>query len=81
MLRDRIMATVLISSKGRIVLPAAVRKVLGLKPGMRIEIRIEGESARLTPVPVKKTAKLSEIQEILKYSGPRILVRDMRVTD
>jgi antitoxin PrlF len=75
------MGAVLVSTKGQIVLPAAVRKALGLKPGMRVEIRIEGKGARLTPAPVKKTAKLSEIQAILKYSGPRMPVRDMRVTD
>ena len=30
---------------------------------------------------VKNTAKLSEIQAILKYSGPRVPVKDMRVTN
>ena len=30
-----------ISTKGQVVLPVAVRKALGLKPGMRVEIRVE----------------------------------------
>jgi len=71
------MSAVLVSTKGQIVLPAAVRKALGLKPGMRVE----GKGARITPAPVKNTAELSEIQAILKYSGPRVPVKDMRVTD
>lgn len=75
------MGAVLISTKGQIVLPAAVRKALGLKPGMRVEIRVEGKAARITPAPVKNTAKLSDIQAILKYSGPRVPIGDMRVTD
>lgn len=75
------MSAVLVSSKGQIVLPVAVRKALGLKPGMRVDIRIEGKGARITPAPVKNTAKLSDIQDILKYSGPRVAVKDMRVTD
>ena len=75
------MSAVLVSTKGQIVLPAAVRKVLGLKPGMRVDIRVEGKGARLTPAPVKETATLSEIQDILKYSGPRVAIKDMRVTD
>ncbi len=74
------MNAVLVSTKGQIVLPAAVRKALGLKPGMRVEIRVEGKGARITPTPVKHTAKLAEIQAILKYSGPRVAVKDMRVT-
>ncbi len=75
------MSAVLVSTKGQIVLPVAVRKALGLRPGMRVEIRVEGKGARITPAPVKHTAKLSEIQSILKYSGPRLPVKDMRVTD
>lgn len=73
------MSAVLVSTKGQIVLPVAVRKALGLKPGMRVDIRVEGNSARITLAPVKNTVKLSEIQAILKYSGPRLPVKDMRV--
>lgn len=43
------MQTVL-SSKGQAVIPKTVRDALGLMPGDRIEIEIEGGSARLTPV-------------------------------
>ena len=75
------MSAVLVSTKGQIVLPAAVRKALGLKPGMRVDIRVEGKGARITPAPARNTAKLSEIQAILKYSGPRVPANDMRVTD
>jgi antitoxin PrlF len=75
------MSAVLVSTKGQIVLPAAVRKALGLKPGMRVEIRVEGKGARITPAPVKNTAKLSEIQDMLKSPGRRVAVKDMRVTD
>ena len=75
------MGAVLVSTKGQIVLPVAVRKALGLKPGMRVDIRVEGKGARLTPAPTKNTVKLSTVQAILKYSGPRVSVKDMRVTD
>ena len=75
------MTAVLVSTKGQIVLPAAVRKALGLKPGMRVDIRIEGKGARITPAPSKNTAKLAEIQEILRYAGPRVPLKDMRITD
>lgn len=75
------MSAVLVSTKGQIVLPAAVRKALGIKPGMRVDVRVEGKGARITPAPVRNTAKLSEIQAILKRSGPRVSVKEMRVTD
>ena len=75
------MGAVLVSTKGQVVLPVAVRKALGLKPGMRVNIRVEGKGARITPAPVKAAVSLKEIQEILKYSGPKIPVQKIRVTD
>ena len=75
------MSAVLVSTKGQIVLPVAIRKALGIRPGMRVEIHIDGKGARITPAPARNTAKLSEIQAILKYSGKRIALKDLRVTD
>ena len=43
------MGTVLISTKGQIVLPVAVRKALGLEPGMRVTVKLDGKHARITP--------------------------------
>ena len=75
------MSAVLISTKGQIVLPAAVRKALGLKPGMRVNVRLDGKHARITPAPAKKTANLKDIQTLLKYNGPVVPIDAMRVTD
>ena len=75
------MNTVWISTKGQIVLPVSVRRALGLKPGMRVNVEVDGKSARLTPAPAKKTVTLAEIQSLLKYSGPVIPVDAMRVTN
>lgn len=74
------MSAVLISTKGQIVLPVAVRKALGLRPGMRVNVRVEGKSAKLTPAPAKKTTTIEEIQALLKYTGPAVPVSAMRVT-
>jgi AbrB family looped-hinge helix DNA binding protein len=74
------MAAVLISTKGQIVLPVAVRRALGLKPGMRVEVKVQGGHARITPAPARKAASLHEIQALLKYDGPVVPVSSMRVT-
>jgi len=75
------MSAVLISTKGQIVLPIAVRKALGLTPGMRVNVKVHGKSAQITPAPSKKTVSLKEIQSLLKYDGPAVAVGNMRVTD
>ena len=49
------MDAVLISTKGQIVLPIAVRKALGLKPGMRVEVKLDGKRALLTPAPAARS--------------------------
>jgi len=74
------MSAVLVSTKGQIVLPVSVRRALGLKPGMRVDIRVDGKGARITPAPAKHTVTLAEIQAILKRAGPKVCVDDMRVT-
>ncbi len=75
------MSAVLISTKGQIVLPVSVRRALGLKPGMRVNVEVDGKSARLTPAPAKKTVTLGEIQSLLNYKGPVVAVDAMRVTE
>ena len=38
-----------VSSKGQMVIPAAIREAMGIEPGTRIAIRIEGEELVLAP--------------------------------
>ncbi len=74
------MGAVLISTKGQIVLPVAVRRALALTPGMRVNVVVDGKKALITRAPDKKTVSLQEIQSLLKYDGPTIPVSRMRVT-
>lgn len=74
------MAAVLVSTKGQVVLPVSVRKALGIKPGMRVNIEVEGKGARITPAPAKAATTMEDVQAILLYSGPRVAVDRMRVT-
>ena len=41
------MSTLLVSSKGQIVLPAAIRRRLGLGPGSRLEVLEEADGLKL----------------------------------
>ena len=75
------MDAVLISTKGQIVLPVAIRRALGLKPGMRVQVRVEGKAALITPAPVGKPASLADIQALLSYDGPAVPIDDMKVNN
>lgn len=41
---------VALDQAGRLVLPAAVRKALGLKPGSRLMLSVRGQVVKLTPM-------------------------------
>ena len=56
------------------------RKALGLKPGRRVNVQLQGKRGRITPAPAKKAASLAEIQSLLKYDGPVVPVSAMRMT-
>ncbi len=43
-----------ISSKGQIVIPAAVRRTLGVKPGDRLVLTSSHGHLKLTPVPGRR---------------------------
>lgn len=41
------MATVTVSDKGQVVIPAEIRRKLGIKPGSRLDIYPEGQGFRV----------------------------------
>ena len=75
------MSSSLISTKGQIVLPVAIRKALGLRPGMRVEVLMDGKGARIVPAPSRNGVRLSEIQALFRKRPPKVATKDLRVTD
>ena len=70
------------SSKGQMVIPAAMRESLGIEPGTRVAIRQEG--TRLILEPQTLAAKLRLIDEMQGCtagypSGTDILLEDRRL--
>ena len=45
-------------AKGQIVIPAELRRRLGIHPGSRLEIRVEGDHLELHPAPADPIAAL-----------------------
>jgi len=58
------MADVIVSSKYQIVIPAAVRKSLGIKKGQRLHLVIENGSIKLVP-----SVRLPEMRGCLRGMG------------
>jgi AbrB family looped-hinge helix DNA binding protein len=71
-----------VSSKGQMVIPAALRESLGIEPGTRVAIRQEG--TRLILEPETLAAKLRLIDEMQGCtagypSGTEMLLEDRRL--
>ena len=60
------MSTLLVSSKGQIVLPAALRRRLGMGAGARIEVLEEADGLKLRVVRTVATADMSGMAGMVK---------------
>ncbi len=71
-----------VSSKGQMVIPAAIRQELGIEPGTRVAVRREGPELILKPETL--AAKLAMIKKMRGCaagfpSGTEILLEDRRI--
>ena len=60
------MSTLLVSSKGQIVLPAALRRRLGMGAGARLEVFEESDGLKLRVVRAVATADLTAMAGMVK---------------
>ena len=60
------MSTLLVSSKGQIVLPAALRRRLGMGAGARIEVLEESDGLKLRVIRVVATTELTGMAGMVK---------------
>ena len=63
------MSTLLVSSKGQIVLPAALRRRLGMGAGARIEVVEESDGLKLRVVRAVATADMSGMAGMVKATA------------
>jgi antitoxin PrlF len=60
------MPTIVVSSKGQIVLPAALRRRLGMGAGARIEVLEESDGLKLRVIRAVSTADLTGMAGMVK---------------
>jgi AbrB family looped-hinge helix DNA binding protein len=65
-------AYVTVSSKGQLVIPAAIREELGIEPGTRVAVRREGQELILKPETL--AAKMETIRKLrgITAEGPSL---------
>lgn len=73
------MASVTVSDKGQIVIPAAIRRRLGIVPGTRLEFTEEGAELRVRVERARRESTVAEGFGMLKYDGPAHRLADFDV--
>lgn len=73
------MATAIVSEKGQVVIPAAIRRRLGIVPGTRLEFAEEGAELRVRVERARPESTVSEGYGMLKYDGPAHRLADFDV--
>ncbi len=69
------MSMLLVSSKGQIVLPAALRRRLGMGAGARLEVLEEADGLRLRVVRAVAAASVSDLAGMIKVPARGIARR------
>jgi antitoxin PrlF len=64
------MLTATVSDKGQVVIPAALRRILGIKPGVSLEFEQEGQSIRVRPLNAVTQTALDEGYGMLVAKKP-----------
>ncbi len=69
--------TTVVSTKGQVILPAAIRKQRHWGPGTRLIVEHTSEGVLLKSEPLFPPTKIEDVAGMLKYDGPPISVEDM----
>ena len=72
------MPTATLSSRSQLVLPAEIRRKLGIRPGDRVVIELEGDHAVLRKAPASDTEALAAFRSERWERRARELLEDER---
>ena len=70
-------ALLTLSSKGQLVIPARLRKLLGLRPGDRLSLSLEPDGLHLRPQAPRPTASAHDCIGCVGYEGPAVPLERM----
>jgi AbrB family looped-hinge helix DNA binding protein len=71
------MAQTIISSRGQVTLPKAIRDKRRWKAGTRLTVEERPEGVLLKPVERMKKLTVADLRGILKYKGPPHTIEEM----
>ena len=71
--------TTVLSTKGQVVLPAAVRAECNWRPGTRLNVEVKGGVVSLSAVPLFRPTTIDQVSGCLRYEGAPVSIEDMDI--
>jgi AbrB family looped-hinge helix DNA binding protein len=69
--------TTIVSTKGQVILPKAIRQRHNWGPGTRLVVEETGDGVLLRPEPHFRPTTVQEVSGMLKWEGPAFTVEEM----
>lgn len=66
-----------LSTKGQVILPAAVRRARQWPPGTRLEVQDTADGVLLKAVPAFAPTRIEDVAGSLKWHGPPVSIEEM----
>ena len=73
------LSTTVLSTKGQLVLPKAIRDQQKLRPGTKFTVEVTKDGYLFRPVPLFPRTELKDVAGMLAYKGPPISIEDMDI--
>lgn len=73
------MSAAIVSPKGQVVIPAEIRKQLGITPGSLVSVSVQGGAVRIALERPVKASTHAEGFGLLRYEGPARRLADFDV--
>jgi antitoxin PrlF len=75
------MTAAIVSPKGQVVIPAQIRKQLGITPGSLVSVSVQAGAVRIALERPVKASTHDEGVGLLRYTGPARRLADFDVAD
>ena len=72
--------TTVLSTKGQVILPKAIRQGRNWPPGTKLTVEETPDGVLLRPEPLFEPTTVDQVFGMLKRDGPPISIEDMKVT-
>lgn len=69
--------TTIVSTKGQVILPKAIRDHRRWKPGTRLTVEETADGVLLKPAPLFSPTRIEDVFGCLKYDGPARTIEEM----